>query len=402
MIFLYRDGRCKILDPEMPSDKVGRKFMKRKAEIMAVLVDCSTRLRSDTYVLVSAEHFLTKPPIRKVAFTAAFLREDESPHEGNVLHREVDIDNLYDLYGAASTIYQIAKNLDISPVLSFTTAMVLIDVAITDRQGEIHSYDMAAAGSDWEGCRDFMSEYGLICDTDTFLAEDIPKDDRLERGCYLMRYSPKEGSRKATYHFYDKKAQIMLSNHWWALAFESVRVHNSLTILEGTKGLDNIERVMRDASEAGCTVGTCITGTGLLYLCPYALAKKMRNLDSVEVYYRSRFVDSEDDPSVVHEHQSPEYMGISNPIDALYLAVFLPQYLDVQRLIYGEEPISVHVEFVTDRRYIQDGIYDFPINMSPDVGISFDLLGIFADILLNHTLQDIHEFTSDIHRFTGD
>ena len=128
----------------------------------------------------------------------------------------------------------------------------------------------------------------------------------------------------------------------------------------------------------------------------------MRNLDSVEVYYRSRFVDSEDDPSVVHEHQSPEYMGISNPIDALYLAVFLPQYLDVQRLIYGEEPISVHVEFVTDRRYIQDGIYDFPINMSPDVGISFDLLGIFADILLNHTLQDIHEFTSDIHRFTGD
>ena len=107
MIFLYRDGRCKILDPEMPSDKVGRKVMKRKEEIMAVLVDCSTRLRSDTYVLVSAEHFLTKPPIRKVAFTAAFLREDESPHEGNVLHREVDIDNLYDLYGAASTIYQI-------------------------------------------------------------------------------------------------------------------------------------------------------------------------------------------------------------------------------------------------------------------------------------------------------
>ena len=135
MIFLYRDGRCKILDPEMPSDKVGRKFMKRKEEIMAVLVDCSTRLRSDTYVLVSAEHFLTKPPIRKVAFTAAFLREDESPHEGNVLHREVDIDNLYDLYGAASTIYQIAKNLDISPVLSFTTAMVLIDVDITDRHG---------------------------------------------------------------------------------------------------------------------------------------------------------------------------------------------------------------------------------------------------------------------------
>lgn len=402
MIFLYRDGRCRILDPEMPSDKVGRKFMKHKDEILAVLVDCSTRLRSDTYVLVSAKNFVPKPPIRKVSFTAAFLREDESPHEGNTITREVAIDTIYDLYGAASTIYQIAKNPEIGPVIALTAAMVLLGITITDRDGEKHTYDMTTGGSDWPECKAFLAEYGLICDTDEFLSENVPKDERLERGCYLMRYSPREGSRKASYHFYDRKAQIMLSDHWWAIAFESVKVHNSLTILEGTKGLDNIERVMRDASDTGCTVGTCINGTGLIYLCPYVLAKKLRNIDSVEIYYRSRFIDLDDEPSGAHEHQSPEYMGIANPIDALYLAVFLPQYMDVQRLIYGEEPIDVHIEFVTDRRYIQDGIYEFPIDMNPEVGISFDLLGIFADILLNHTLQDIHEFTSDIHGFTGD
>ena len=57
MIFLYRDGRYKVIDPLASDRKIEKRFTKDKKKIRAVMVECATRLHSDVYAIIEADHF---------------------------------------------------------------------------------------------------------------------------------------------------------------------------------------------------------------------------------------------------------------------------------------------------------------------------------------------------------
>ena len=60
MIFLFKDHSYKVYSPNMSDEKLVRKFEKKREDLEAILIETSTKLHSDTFILIKASNFKTK------------------------------------------------------------------------------------------------------------------------------------------------------------------------------------------------------------------------------------------------------------------------------------------------------------------------------------------------------
>ena len=359
MLFLLKDGTYRFLDAFAEDRKIVKKFEKYKANLSAVLIESSTSLHSDTFIIVKKEHFKTKIRPFNVRYTL-LLYDMESPFDyDNSITREIYISTIADFFGLASLLYQLSACEGAGDLLSIGESRVNV-IGL-----EIHypdTVDRFTWNEDSETIIDFINRQDLYCDTDSFLDASLPRANMVEDGCYITRYNPKDQYSHIEYYHHDRKFYLKLSNGQWDLV---------------TK-IPNPELV-RMADHVLSTFGFCLNHTGLIYLASYPLAYHIYDVESCEIilqYGRFYQVDKIWDAKDLHTR---EYDGF-NSVDMLYMALYLPQIWDINHFLCDETPVRIGISLLQDRRLLKEAEFELE-KCAADTGLKCDLFAYIASTL---------------------
>ena len=371
MIFLFKDSTFKVYPPDLPEKKLVKKFLRRENEIKAVLVESSTRLRSDTYVLVETDHFKTKIEPFDIEFSM-FMGEVDTPPDldTNVVHRVVRVDSIHGFYSAATLIYQLDASEDCGDFYNLGMMRpYLMELIFHMPDGDI-KWDF-----DKESATEFINRQGMFCDTDHFLDAAIgvkpTRQEMLENGCYVLRKDKSDGTVNLQYYYHGARHILWMKDRFWHLFGDTV--------------LPRIDSLVTAKVAIDELYGICINHTGLLYIATYPFLINYREIDECSVsMYTGHWETIEDKTNQIrfqepildeNEHYSVAY----NPTDALYMAVYLPQFWDIQRFLYGDTPVKVACEFLQRKCYRKTG----EINIKPldaNQALHFDLFKMMAQV----------------------
>ena len=359
MIFLYRDGRYKVIDPLASDRKIEKRFTKDKKKIRAVMVECATRLHSDVYAIIEADHFKPRFKPFDLTYTIALYDVDAPIDEGTCLTRTIPIDTIADFYNVTSLIYQLECCDGVGDIMSMGDERITI-VALS-----IHYHkDTITWDPKKEKAIEFINRQGMYCDTDNFLDASVPKERMVEDGCYITRPDPETGTRRMMYYYHEKKNYLYLNNgHWKFFDTLTMRISHYKTVEDGINAY-----------------GLCINRTGLVYLAVEEVALNLEETDSCVVelttgkWYTSENVWLASDEISSHTYEA------YNWADILYMGLFLPQIWDINRYLFDVTPTKIGIDFLQRRRYSKSGEYEVP-HSAADLGIHADLFAIFTSIM---------------------
>lgn len=368
MIFLFKDHTFKVYSPHMPDHKIAKKFNKRKSDIVAVLVESSTRLRSDVYIIVKAEHF--KPVIQPFYFGYSLtIGDDDTPiTEDNTVTREVLVETIGDYYGMASLVYQMKTIQDNALKIQLGEVIPELLSLYIQYEGEDRFYCDVEGGEDPVA---FINRQDMWCDTDSFLDASIGgRNSMVDEGCYIMRKNTSDAEMNLEYYHHGKRHLLWLKNRYWEFFSENIVPTIPSLVNEKRNLIDDL-------------YGICINNTGLVYLAAYPFLVNYRDVDeySVSMFtgHWESFKDTESglelhEPVLENEHPYVCY----NPVDTLYLTLYLPQIWDIQRFLCGIQPVSVSCEVLQYRHYRRTGVRQLP-RLDSTHALQADLFSLLAE-----------------------
>lgn len=326
MIFLLKDGTYRTIKTSASDKKIRRKYRKHKNELSAVLIECFTRLHTDTFVLVKGENFDIYPKKTKIHYTAAYLGTDEPMTDENTFRRTIEINRVADQYTAASLLLQMNKQDDVNSMIT----------GIDERTLEITDLSLEQDGVRYhwrhqtDSIEQFLRRFGILCDTDEFLDLRMSRAEMVENGFYYMQSDPDTGIQHMSYKFYDSRYLLYFQGKTWAARTTRPRdLH-----------------LVNDASR-NVVVGSCISGTGLIYLANISVMEKFDAIEGVMVVVSMAPIiytdDDEIDTKVVYDDEEVSmhsYEGYSL-YDLLYIALYVPQILDLYRYLYEVDTLII-------------------------------------------------------------
>ena len=215
----------------------------------------------------------------------------------------------------------------------------------------------------------------MTCDTDDFLDVSLAETtaEMVEDGCYITRYNPISGDSYLGYYHHGKRGLLWLWDGNWKI------VSNNITpyIHEAVDNIINI-------SDFGF-FGICVNKTGMLYMASYPFLVNYRNIQECSITLMhgvwSEYKDAETGVSFWESKKtggSLNYVAY-NPVDTLYMALYLPQYWDIQRYFAGVTPVLVHIDVLQNKTYCKSGEYKVQ-RIEDGRGLDIDLFAIISSI----------------------
>jgi hypothetical protein len=352
MIFLLDNGRYKMLDRYVDEHKVVAKYQKWKDHVVAVLVECSTRLHSDMYTLVTKEHFKTKIEPLTITYTLSLYTPETPMDQERFLTRQLKVKTIGDFYNATSLIYQMQKSDDIGDTLSLGDTRVIMVGLTIEKKGE--------GKVEWDPSQnivDFVAQFDMVCDTDIFLQAMGSKETMIEDGCYITRYNPHDHTHNLSYYYHEKKHLLRLCEGSWGTALD--------------------RWVGKNETDTKAAYGFCLNNTGLLYLAYGPVALSLLDAQSLVIQVtRGTWRQHQNQWYPIKEAAIQEYEGY-NLADILYMGLYLPQIWDINRLITGDTPVEVACEFLYHKVFQRAGRYEVP-HSKDNEGLQIDLFSLFA------------------------
>lgn len=351
MIFLYRDHSYDIINGT--DKKISKKFHHRYDDIEYVLVDANSRLRSDCFIMVKRDHFLTDVVDFQILYELAFIDLDEPVTDHNSLHRCIEVTNLYELYGVASLLLQLDNATIAGNVMSLGALRPIITYLSIQFDGKEIKWNPKKMG-----LNAFLNENGIYCDTD-----DVLKRGYCDEG-NLPFYTLENENGELSYHMIP--GLIHLGKRWCIKSPS--------------------HRGREDFITSDSIVGFLIEGTGLVYLAHHDFAMQYYSIAQCSFTvefgrYRTYF-----DPDCNAEVQMIEDSGSNldftsySSAGMLEMCLYIPQIIDIYRYFGGETPIRV-VSYL-----IQDKIYEKSLTMQlgpieKDEAIHMDLFALLASTM---------------------
>lgn len=400
MIFLLKDGQYKVIDDK----KALRKYKKLESKISAVMIDCSTRLHSDCWTIVTPEHFKTTIDPITISYTLALYDIENSPiDELRTVTREISIDDPISFYQVAALLYQMSRSDEIGDPVStgyLQITIIGLRIKMANRKDAVWDADNGVS------LKEFISDYGMWCDTDTFLDASSSRATMIEDGAYITRYNKENKSYGIDYYYHEKKYMLQLYQNRWGLTDKTTTLIKKY-----------------DAGELGAVYGLCMNGTGLLYLAPLMVAMNILETQSLMLlgyYYDGDHignieVDSEGNSQYREalEAMQNEIRGMSisgshteearemydlyddfyihyegyNTADIMYMALYLPQIWDLHKYFTGIAPTSLNVMLLQMNHYQRTTYVRLP-KLQKNQAIQVDLFAILAS-LLSEPLEDV-------------
>ena len=360
MLFLLNDGTYRFLNPLAEDSKIVRKYKKLEPRIKAVLVEYMTNLHSDTFVLVTKDHFVTKVKPFSLSYSISLFDPDTPISADNTMSRSMRVSSIPEYFAITSMLYQLQYAENVSDYVSIGQRRICIN------QCSI-LYDDAENSIDWdpekEKLTEFLNRQGMYCDTDDFLDISMSPQDKVENGFYRMTKSRNDPCSRIQFYYHELKSYLRICDGKWTL---EVRVAHP-----------EIECPLSYSFDA---YGYCITKTGLIYLATYSIAWELYNLASLDLNftYTVKYTPERiwySDADILKR----DYAGFSIE-DALYMALYLPQIWDMARCLYDESPLDLYISILQGKHYLKDMVYHTP-QTAADRGIEMDLFAIIAATL---------------------
>lgn len=376
LIFLLKNGKVKSLHPMMSESKVIRKFERHKDDISAVLLESDSRLRSDTYILISANHFMHSFKPFDLVYSCAYMDDDQPVIKENMMTRTAHIKTFHDMYTVASMLRSMQTSLEMTDLLGFTRFPLLISIRymINGKEEDIWTSE---AG---DTLPEFFESHGIYLDADNFMDASLPEHMRVEAGHYFIRYVATEDGMRPEYYKFAKKAYLYMRDDCWALDVSDPRFYLDMDI----QPEDDIKRTLTDGKYP-ILVGICITKTGMLYMSPLELAGALVQIGAIDIVVHCK---------TLAQYEHMESFGLSysvsgsNTLDALYIALFLPQFLDFGRFIYQEDPKDISIDILFNKLQVKCKVVELP-EWPQDKGIELDLFYLIAQTIVNEPLRTL-------------
>lgn len=362
MIFLLKDGSCRVQDPTPYNDAKTAKYHRKYGDrLEAVLIESMTRLRSDCYVVVKGDRFRSTIRPFRITYSIAMSNPDTPISDENSLTRTVDVDNVYDYYNVISLLYQLTKIRELCDALHFYDVIVsLIRVTIRLKTGSF-----TWTFEDRETLDEFLRRQDMHLDTDEFLDARISRAEMVANGDYQIEMvRDDDGNQHMGYYIHDRRYRLHIRGRRW----------------------EKILLIPPDFPEMKETeiYGSCINGTGLLYAATKPIAIKLQKIESCEIDVVYGEYKHYDGLTVVEPYDNSgnwEYSAY-NELDIMYLALYLPQILDFQKALYIEPiPVKIDIELLSMRHYEQRLVFELP-EPEEGGGIIMDLFGMLAATLM--------------------
>lgn len=370
MIFLFTNGTYKVYDPLEEEEKVIKKFLKKRDKISAVMIEASTKLHSDTYTIIRAKNLKTKVEPFTMTYSLALLESNTPASPQNTFTRSVHISTVSEFYNLATLMYQIDYSSDCGDIYSLGDLRpLIITCSIT--------YDRSREKIIWnkqeESLISFLERQEIFCDTDKFLDASMgTKDTMVDDGCYISRYDPSTGYENLQYYYHGKKSLIWMRDGRWEL-FSDNLVPSIESLAENP-----------DPSVSGF-YAICINKTGLVYLASYPFIFNYKEIQECNIVINNGVWNTiRDDRGNIMYHE-PEILGAEkqyvayNPVDSLYMALYLPQIWDIIRYMIGDTPVYVHFEVLQRKVYTKTGEYKVP-ELKDGQGLDIDLFAIMSRV----------------------
>lgn len=389
MIFLMKDGTTKMYAPDEKEEKIFNKFRKHRDDIAAVLIEDHSRLRSDTYAILTPEHFEEKVEPLTLTYYIGLISDDDPIDNINMASRTVEIDDVFSRCSAAVMLYSIGRCYYTAQVI---TALRFPVIARVDIKTKDKTTTWMIDGP--VELPEFLKEFGIVVDTDDFLEASISKVEQVERGQYHMRHYRK--SQHVAYYVYDRKAYIYIHGKYWALDINSPGefakghvgdLRDEFYTRRIQSYLDRLTADIEKGNVQDTYVGIPITGTGLIYLTHYDVAESLDSMVFMEVMCSTESNAPLDDTDKVNGGTEYDFNG-SCLLDFTYICLFVPQIIDLGRFLYYEEPITMNIELMLDYAHCKTLFIEFD-HFKEGVGISFDMFYQVADLLINGPLRCI-------------
>ena len=377
MIFLFKDHTYDVIDPLTDDEKIPKKIEKVRDKLKAVLFEFNTRLHHDTFIVVDAEHLVTNFKHFAITYSMSIVGDDLPIDDANTVTRTIVVEDVISYYQIASLIYQLEYSNDVGDDLCLGDTRVMLSALSYREMGE---KDELIWDPDEEPATKFINRQGLYCDTDDFLAISVDDADRVEAGCYITRRNH-EGYTHLEYHYHDIKNILWLKHGKWYVFPEN-------TIARLSDG-DYIFRNPTQEIVEGI-FGICINRSSLIYLTDYATLENYRQVEQCTIIAkRGSWGTIETDRDVQNmtyngdimlEVEYERSLDAFNMPDMLYMAVYLPQYWDMERYLFHIEPLILEIEVLQCKRYYKSASYTVPV-VKDGEGLNLDLFTIFAMIM---------------------
>lgn len=363
MIFLFKNGSYQVYSPYMDERKAIKKFLKAKHRLEAVLIEASTSCHSDTFTVVTAEHFKTSIEPFEIGYTISMYDIEIPIDKEQSISRVIRVETPLELYNTTALIYQMNYTEDVGDSMSIGDRRIAITgLYIKTKSGTI------VWDPDVEDLISFINRQGLSCDTDSFLDASLPPDKQIEEGVYITRYDRASCMNTLQYYFHDRKYYLWLYNGKWH------------------KSLKRPTCIVRDAGVMN-VYGICLNKTGVLYLATDVIASWLYDVDSASIVVSRGHWKKEHELWVSDDTQDHYYEAWNLP-DILYMGLYLPQLWDVERYLTGLDVIDVSCEFVHNKRFAKHGEYHLKPQRD-DCGLELDIFAIYSVILSKNPSYDI-------------
>lgn len=370
MIFLLRNGDFKVCDPYIEENKFLSKIERYGNDLVAVMIESSTKLHSDVFTIVTKKHFQTKITPMEIHYTLTVATLDEPIGESNVMERTLSIETVIEFYQAAALLYQLIASDQVGDMNCLgENRAALIEL-------QLH-FPKSKTTVNWDPTRqsakEFINQYGLICDTDDFLdaSSELTRQEMLERGYYTMKPNKCDGVSNMVYQFYRKKYFLFFRDGKWK------KQSNGSPRMEDPTSMSLI------SGDLNCIYGICINDTGLLYMASFAFMINFTSVEesTLELTYGewNTVIDRETQlklttPTVTREPL--QYSAFDNA-DLLYMALYLPQYWDIIRYLYGDTPVHLQWDIIMEKHYFKSGEYTVS-ELPKDQGLDIDLFAFMS------------------------
>lgn len=370
MIFLFKDHSYKVYSPNMSDEKLVRKFEKKREDLEAILIETSTKLHSDTFILIKASNFKTKIEPFSLSYSIGMIGIDQPLTKSNTFTRTIEVNTVREFYVVVSMLNLLAYSEDAGDIYSLGDERAILVTLTIKRGKDIYSWDDSKLT-----IHEFLEREEMTCDTDDFLDVSLAETtaEMVEDGCYITRYNPISGDSYLGYYHHGKRGLLWLWDGNWKI------VSNNITpyIHEAVDNIINI-------SDFGF-FGICMNKTGMLYMASYPFLVNYRNIQECSITLMhgvwSEYKDAETGVSFWESKKtggSLNYVAY-NPVDTLYMALYLPQYWDIQRYFAGVTPVLVHIDVLQNKTYCKSGEYKVQ-RIEDGRGLDIDLFAIISSI----------------------
>lgn len=401
MIFLMKSGRVHVYPPKTSTQKLRARFEKNEGLIAAVLFDVSGRLRSDTYILVTPEHYKWDFKPISVEYTCALLGDDEPATEDNTMTRLVNLETYEQACEMLAMLLSMETSYKLSDMFYYRRFAYLVSIVIKDSKGNLHRWSVDK-DHELELGEFFAESVGVYIDTDEFLDAYCSRADQVANGNYCARIESHGETREFGYYVHDRQAYLYMNDEYWmrdirgpSHMFHPDEDGNPTEFSSIHKGdrfytkeiVSLINKNQRKIFSDPPTFGISITGTGLIYLCPFQLAQLYDGAMSLEVTYYTRPRVADNLQTMLSQGYHDNIMA-ANLIEIMYIALLLPELIDMTRYFFDDEPGYLEIEFAMNRTTHKEGRVDFP-EFPKEEAIFLDLFYVFAKIMLQHETKSI-------------